>query len=178
MPPETIACLSNPSSSRSSVGFHCPLYFLHLWRVYLTIPLETRDNQVSKKLFYSASLHLVPWSSRANISPENLSMQTLPKRSSKGYGKRNEGIAEASARLNRKAPSVRQQFIEADIPAYFAYARRFTLCDKFFTEVAGPSTPNHLMLIAADSPFIDNPKPGDPSRLSASLPVSLERKGF
>jgi len=27
-------------------------------------------------------------------------MQTLPKRSSKGYGKRNEGIAEASARLN------------------------------------------------------------------------------
>src|SRR2546426_11145546 len=34
------------------------------------------------------------------------------------------------------------------------------------------------MLIADDSPFIDNPKPGDPSRLSASLPVSLEKKGF
>jgi len=83
-----------------------------------------------------------------------------------------------SAWLTRKTTAVRQQFIEADIPAYFAYARRFTLCDKFFTEVAGPSTPNHLMLIAADSPFIDNPKPGDPSRLSASLPVSLEKKGF
>jgi len=34
------------------------------------------------------------------------------------------------------------------------------------------------MLIAADSHFIDNPKPGDPSRLAASLPVSLEKKGF
>jgi len=83
-----------------------------------------------------------------------------------------------SARLTIKTTSVRQQFIEADIPAYFAYARQFTLCDKYFTDVAGPSTPNHLMLIAADSPFIDNPKPGDPSRLSTSLPVNIEKKGF
>src|SRR3989449_9049311 len=100
MPSKTIACLSNPSSSRSSVGFHCLLYFIHLWRVYLTIPLETRDTQISKKLFYSASLRSVPWSSRANISPENLSTQTLPKQSSKRCARRNEGIAEASARLN------------------------------------------------------------------------------
>src|SRR5881296_1932323 len=100
MPSKTIACLSNPSSSRSSVGFHCLLYFIHLWRVYLTIPLATRDTQISKKLFYSASLHSVPWSSRASISPENLSMQTLPKRSFEGCVKRNEGIAEASAKLN------------------------------------------------------------------------------
>src|SRR2546428_6969079 len=79
-----------------------------------------------------------------------------------------------SAWLTRKTTAVRQQFIDADIPAYFAYARRFTLCDKFFTEVAGPSTPNHLMLIAADSPFMDNPRPGDTSRISSSLPRSLE----
>src|SRR3989442_14391494 len=52
MPSKTIACLSNPSSSRSSVGFHCLLYFLYLWRVYLTIPLETRGTQIIKKLFY------------------------------------------------------------------------------------------------------------------------------
>ncbi len=62
-----------------------------------------------------------------------------------------------SAWLTRDKTSVRQQFVEADTPAYFAYARQFTLCDNYFTEVAGPSTPNHLMLIAADSPFIDNP---------------------
>src|SRR2546428_1132040 len=30
------------------------------------------------------------------------------------------------------------------------------------------------MLVAADSPFIDNPKPGDTSRISSSLPLSLE----
>ncbi len=83
-----------------------------------------------------------------------------------------------SAWLTRASTAVRQQFVEADIPAYFAYARQFTLCDSYFTEVAGPSTPNHLMLIAADSPFIDNPKPGDPSRLASSLPGSLEKHGF
>lgn len=78
--------------------------------------------------------------------------------------------------LTRKTTAVKQQFVEADIPAYFGYARRFTLCDRFFTEVTGPSWPNHLMLIAADSPFIDNPKKGDVSRISTSLPANLEKK--
>ena len=80
-----------------------------------------------------------------------------------------------SAWLTRQTTSVRQQFVEADIPAYFAYARKFTLCDQYFTDVAGPSTPNHLMVLAADSPFIDNPQPGDPSKISSSLPLSLDR---
>jgi phospholipase C len=62
-----------------------------------------------------------------------------------------------AAWLTRKTTAVRAQFIEKDIPAYFAYARQFTLCDNYFTDVAGPSTPNHLMLVAADSPIIDNP---------------------
>jgi phospholipase C len=83
-----------------------------------------------------------------------------------------------SAWLTRKTTAVKQQFVEADIPAYFAYARLFTLCDRYFTEVTGPSWPNHLMLIAADSPFIDNPKPGDTSRLSTSLPANLEKTGL
>src|SRR2546428_9050404 len=59
--------------------------------------------------------------------------------------------------LTRKTTAVREQFVEQDIPAYFAYARQFTLCDNYFTDVAGPSTPNHLMLISADSPVIVNP---------------------
>jgi phospholipase C len=46
------------------------------------------------------------------------------------------------------------QYLEADIPSYFSYAREFTLCDNYFSEVAGPSTPNHLMLICADAPII------------------------
>ncbi|HZD13491.1 MAG TPA: alkaline phosphatase family protein, partial [Candidatus Binatus sp.] len=83
-----------------------------------------------------------------------------------------------SAWLTRQATATRLQFLESDIPAYFSYARQFTICDNYFTEVAGPSTPNHLMLIAADSPFIDNPKPGDSARLSTSLPLSLEKRGL
>ena len=83
-----------------------------------------------------------------------------------------------SAWLTRKKTAVRQQFVQSDIPAYFAYARQFTLCDRYFTDVAGPSTPNHLMLVAADSPIIDNPRPGDQIRLASSLPASLDRHGI
>jgi len=43
----------------------------------------------------------------------------------------------------------RVQYAENDIPGYFALARQYTLCDNYFSEVAGPSTPNHLMLICA-----------------------------
>ena len=49
------------------------------------------------------------------------------------------------------------QYLEEDIPPYFALARQYTLCDHYFSEIAGPSTPNHLMLICADSPVINNP---------------------
>ena len=81
--------------------------------------------------------------------------------------------------LTRKATAVREQFIAQDIPSYFAYARQFTLCDNYFTDVAGPSTPNHLMLITADSPIIENPPRyrhpvGAPLFKLPSLPMSLE----
>src|SRR5437016_6720128 len=81
--------------------------------------------------------------------------------------------------LTRESTAVREQFIESDIPAYFAYARQFTLCDNYFTDVAGPSTPNHLMLITADSPIIANPPhyrlaPGAAPFDLPSLPGSLE----
>jgi len=82
--------------------------------------------------------------------------------------------------LQRETKAAREQFVEQDIPAYFAYARKFTLCDNFFTDVAGPSTPNHLMLITAASPIIANPSQ---YRLPAgnalfdlpSLPMNLEK---
>jgi phospholipase C len=82
--------------------------------------------------------------------------------------------------LTRKTTAVRQQFTEQDIPAYFAYAREFTLCDHYFTDVAGPSTPNHLMLITADSPILVNPSRyrlpvGAPLFKLSSLPMSLEK---
>jgi len=85
--------------------------------------------------------------------------------------------------LTRNTTAVRMQFIEQDIPAYFSYARQFVLCDHYFTDVAGPSTPNHLMLIAADSPIIDNPPryrlpAGAPLFNIPSLPMNLEKKGL
>ena len=79
--------------------------------------------------------------------------------------------------LNRAQGSVREQFIESDIPAYFAYARQFTLCDNYYTDVAGPSTPNHLMLLTADSPVIDNPS-GNPVYDLPSLPARLNAAGL
>lgn len=88
-----------------------------------------------------------------------------------------------AAWLRRATGAVRQQYHESDIPAYFAYARQFTLCDNFFTEIASQSEPNHLMLIAADSPIIDNAsvhrtyQPQAPFNLP-SLPDNLAKAGL
>lgn len=38
-----------------------------------------------------------------------------------------------------------------DIPNYWAYAKRFTLCDNFYSSLMGPSLPNHLYTVAAQS---------------------------
>ncbi|GAC1691730.1 MAG: alkaline phosphatase family protein [Candidatus Dormibacteraceae bacterium] len=81
-----------------------------------------------------------------------------------------------------KAPHV--QFQKSDIPRYWSYASQFTLCDNYFTDVAGPSTPNHLMLIMADSPLVDNPSrsyranPGPPLYDKPSLPAQLDKAGL
>src|SRR5262249_8113890 len=66
------------------------------------------------------------------------------------------------------------------IPDYFSFARQYTLCDNYFTEVASQSEPNHLMLIAASSPIIDNAnknrtfQPQEPFNIP-TLPKALER---
>ena len=45
-----------------------------------------------------------------------------------------------------------------EIPNYWEYARRFTLCDAFFSSLAGPSEPNHLYTVAAQSGgLVNNP---------------------
>jgi phospholipase C len=84
-----------------------------------------------------------------------------------------------TAWLNRAKGAVRQQYLQSDIPAYWAYAQQFALCDTFFTDVASDSTPNHLMLITADSPIINNPSSGStPSFNIPSLPANLQSAGF
>ena len=75
------------------------------------------------------------------------------------------------------------QYTSDDISDYFSYAKNYTVCDRYFSEVAGPSTPNHLMLICADAPVINNPRhqynprPGQGYNLP-SLPAQLERAGL
>ena len=43
------------------------------------------------------------------------------------------------------------QYTEADIPNYFNYARTFALADEFFSSLEGPSFPNHLYTVGAQS---------------------------
>ena len=50
------------------------------------------------------------------------------------------------------------QYNEGDIPNYFAYARNFVLADEFFSSLEGPSFPNHLYTVGAQSGgAINNP---------------------
>jgi len=84
-----------------------------------------------------------------------------------------------AAWLARATKAVREQYQQADIASYWSYAQQFTLCDNFFTDVASDSTPNHLMLIAADSPVINNPSFGStPSFDLPSLPANLQAAGL
>jgi phospholipase C len=55
----------------------------------------------------------------------------------------------------------RCSYQEADAPNYWKAARSFTLCDRYFSEVRGPSHPNYLMMIAAQSPIANTPPTTD-----------------
>jgi phospholipase C len=50
------------------------------------------------------------------------------------------------------------QFLRSDIPNYWSYAEHFALADRMFSSLAGPSFPNHLYTVAAQSGgAINNP---------------------
>jgi phospholipase C len=55
------------------------------------------------------------------------------------------------------------QFTQADLPNYWAYAAKFTLADAMFSSLEGPSFPNHLYTIAAQSGGALN-NPGIPGK--------------
>lgn len=55
------------------------------------------------------------------------------------------------------SPYTMGYYDERDIPNYWNYARHFTLCDRFFSSLNGPTLPNHLYCVAAQSGgLIDN----------------------
>ncbi len=51
------------------------------------------------------------------------------------------------------------QFYQADIPNYWTYAKTYALADHMFSSLAGPTFPNHLYTIAAQSDgMVDTPR--------------------
>ena len=51
------------------------------------------------------------------------------------------------------------QYTEEDLPNYFCYARNFVLADHMFSSLTGPSFPNHLYTVGAQSGgVINNPR--------------------
>ena len=53
------------------------------------------------------------------------------------------------------------QYGRDQIPAYWSWARRYTLADRFFSSVFGPTGPEHLWTVAAQSGrFVDHEAPG------------------
>jgi phospholipase C len=63
-------------------------------------------------------------------------------------GGKMDGFASVSAPADRYAYT---QFGPKDLPAYWHWAKRFVLGDNFFASAQGPSFPNHLYTIAAQS---------------------------
>ncbi len=51
------------------------------------------------------------------------------------------------------------QYTKDDIPNYWSYAQHFGLSDNFFTSVAASSTPNHMMMVAAQTGGVDDTHP-------------------
>jgi phospholipase C len=49
------------------------------------------------------------------------------------------------------------QYVEADIPNYYAYASHYALCDNFFTLTLADSFPGYVGLISASSIAIEDP---------------------
>jgi phospholipase C len=46
------------------------------------------------------------------------------------------------------------QYLESDLPGYWAYARAYGLADHFFANMLGPSFPGHAFLVAAQAAWV------------------------
>lgn len=59
-----------------------------------------------------------------------------------------------------------------DIPSYWSYAQHFTLDDHFFSTVMGPSFPNHLVTIAAQSAMVNSNPSASMGRWGCDSPAA------
>ncbi len=63
------------------------------------------------------------------------------------------------------------QMRPGDIPNYWAYARRFTLDDHFFSSIMGPTFPNHLVTIAAQNIGVTSNPQNSHNRWGCDAPI-------
>ncbi len=63
------------------------------------------------------------------------------------------------------------QQVQADVPNYFSYATSFALGDHMFSSLKGPSLPNHLYTIAAESGGVIGNPAGNLSSWGCDAPV-------
>lgn len=64
------------------------------------------------------------------------------------------------------------QHSRESLPAYWAYADRFVLADRFFTSMYGPTFPEHLFTVAAQSfDIVDNPSSEDAGNCDNKIEV-------
>lgn len=72
------------------------------------------------------------------------------------------GDATAAGSYRRCTSFTEQQsctYAASDLPAYHRYAAAFGSADRYFVDVRGPSWPNHMMMVAAQTPLWSNPTP-------------------
>jgi phospholipase C len=93
---------------------------------------------------WPAALHYY-WDAKPIPTPEPDKVQGIPSATPHRAGSPPVGPPPASV-LNTLSYMDYTQ-----IPNYWDYARKFTLCDYFFSSLMGPSQPNHLYTVAAQS---------------------------
>jgi phospholipase C len=68
--------------------------------------------------------------------------------------------------LEVAGPRALTYYTGEDLPYYWALARRFTICDRYFSSAPGATFPNRLFSIAGSAgDYHDNPSRIDPARL-------------
>jgi phospholipase C len=78
-----------------------------------------------------------------------------------GHSFLNGMIGVNGGRMNCFHPDGYNQYLEEDIPNYWAYARAFVLADNFFSSIYGPTGVEHLWTFASGSDrFVDHERPG------------------
>jgi phospholipase C len=63
------------------------------------------------------------------------------------------------------------QMVEANIPNYFTYAHNFVLGDRMFSSLTGPSFPNHLYTVGAQSNGVISNPTNDQGRWGCDSPA-------